>query len=353
MARRVGAQVKTALRKALSQLLEDRAGELAEDRELATKLKSCDAAYRSGPYLLLVKYKAPGTPAIVAWAAEQAKSYVKGKGRNAIPLVATSHMGQAAADWCRGEGVSWVDLAGNADIKAPGLSIHVWGNKPVRGKSGRPPNVFAPRSSRIARVLLHHPGRDYSQRDLAKSAKLDEGFVSRVVRNMEEDKLIIRGKNGAVRATDPNHLLDAWRERYEFRQNEIIEGYVAGRSGEEVLQQLSKALAQGNHEHAATGLGAAWLYSEFAMFRLVTIYLREAPSDDELRSISFRRDPRGANVWLVLPKDAGVFYEAGKVGSVPCVSPLQVYLDLKSHPERASEAAEELRKRRLAWSENA
>jgi hypothetical protein len=35
---------------------------------------------------------------------------------------------------------------------------------------------------------------------------------------------------------------------------------------------------------------------------------------------------------------------------MPCVHPVQVYLDLKAQPERASEASVEVRKRCLTWS---
>lgn len=54
--------------------------------------------------------------------------------------------------------------------------------------------------------------------------------------------------------------------------------------------------------------------------------------------------PRSSRV-MVRPVDDGVFVGAGSVDGLPCVHPLQVYLDLKAQPERAAEAAVELRKR--------
>lgn len=61
-----------------------------------------------------------------------------------------------------------------------------------------------------------------------------------------------------------------------------------------------------------------------------------------LESIGFREGSSGANIWLIVPKDDDVFYEVDKVDNVPTVHPVQVYLDLKYHPERSGEAAEEL-----------
>jgi len=49
-------------------------------------------------------------------------------------------------------------------------------------------------------------------------------------------------------------------------------------------------------------------------------------------------------VWLIVPKDPDVFHGVKPVADIPCVHPIQVYLDLQAHPERAEEAAAELRK---------
>ncbi len=56
-------------------------------------------------------------------------------------------------------------------------------------------------------------------------------------------------------------------------------------------------------------------------------------------------------MWIVTPNDAGVFYAAKDVNGVRCVRPVQAYLDLAGQPERAKEAAAELRSHHLGWSE--
>ena len=53
--------------------------------------------------------------------------------------------------------------------------------------------------------------------------------------------------------------------------------------------------------------------------------------------------PKGENVWLVVPNDEGVFHGAAEREGICCVHPVQVYLDLKNHPERSEEAAAQLR----------
>jgi hypothetical protein len=70
-----------------------------------------------------------------------------------------------------------------------------------------------------------------------------------------------------------------------------------------------------------------------------------------LAEVGFHEESRGGNLWLFIPKDAGVFQGAGEVDGIRCVHPVQVYLDLKEHPERAAEAAEKLRKDFLNWGD--
>jgi hypothetical protein len=69
-----------------------------------------------------------------------------------------------------------------------------------------------------------------------------------------------------------------------------------------------------------------------------------------LEAVGWREVTEGANLWLVLPNDKGVFQGAVENEGILCVHPVQVYVDLKDHPERAIDAAEELRARCLAWA---
>jgi hypothetical protein len=87
-------------------------------------------------------------------------------------------------------------------------------------------------------------------------------------------------------------------------------------------------------------------------FRNLTVYVGREPADELLKRLAFNEDPRGANTWLVVPNDKGVFHGAGEKEGIRCVHPVQAYLDLKDQPERAREAAERLRKQYLNWRTN-
>ena len=138
---------------------------------------------------------------------------------------------------------------------------------------GRPPNVFASKSSRIARQLLLHPQRFQTQAELARQTGLGDGYVSKIVRRLEQEQYLDANDEGAVRPRDPNLLLDAWHDAYDFNRHRIIKGHVPARSGDELLQRIVKSLSREKLEYAATGLSAAWLLTNFAAFRLVTVYV--------------------------------------------------------------------------------
>ncbi len=105
----------------------------------------------------------------------------------------------------------------------------------------------------------------------------------------------------------------------------------------------------GRIPYAMTGLAGAWLLTKFASFRITTAFLGEPPTKKLLADLGFREEPSGANTWLVTPNDDGVFDGHEVIDGVTCAHPVQVFLDLSGHPDRAREAADELRSRMLHW----
>jgi hypothetical protein len=302
-----------------------------------------DAIVEIAGNTFVIEWKGSSTVARVADAARQARQHAAKVGKRALPVVAVRFMGPAGRARCAEAGVGWLDLSGNAHLAGPGLRVKIEG-QPNRYKGpGRPASAFAPKSSRIARWLLVHPKQPLSQRELASATKMDEGFTSRIVAKLEQDELIARDPDGRIRPRDPNLLLDAWAEAYSFTKHRILRGHVAARTPETQLRSMAEALGNKRQTYAATGLAAAWLLDRFAGFRIVTIYLATAPEAPLLELLGFREAEAGANTWLVVPNDEGVFQGANVQDGVPCVHPIQAYLDLDGHPERAKEAAERLR----------
>lgn len=318
--------------------------DLDATREVTTRGAGADLVARVRGLTFAVEYKGEGGTAAVAHAIEQAKTYAS---RSAVPLVAVGYMGSVGRELCEQAGVGWLDLSGNAHIEAPGVLIHVEGKSNRFKRRGRPSTVFAPKSSRIVRHLLIHRDEPVTQRDLSRATNVGEGFTSRIVRRLEEDGFVTRTESGAVRVANGGLLLDAWAAAYDFSKHAVLRGHVAARSGEQLLQRVTEVVAKAAGTYAATGLGAAWQMTHFAAFRLVTFFLAEPPTSGLLTTLGWREEPRGANLWLVVPNDEGVFLGAAEQAGVRCVNPVQAYLDLQAHPERAADAAKELRARLL------
>ena len=312
-----------------------------------------DAKITVGGFKFVVEWKSSGSSAAVSMAVRTVKGFAENSREKLIPVVAVPYMGDAGRELCAEAGICWLDLSGNACLVAPGLRIVVEGKPNRFRRRGRPRNLFAPKSSRIARYLLQHPTQPIIQRGLAQATDMDEGFTSRIVRGLKELELVSRDEAGRVYLTDYERLLDAWYEAYDFSKHEILRGHIPARSGEDLLAKLADRFGQSRLEYAATGLAGAWLLDRFAGFRLVTVFVSDFPSESVLDGLAFREEARGENVWLVVPNDVGVFHGAVEREGIRCVHPVQVYVDLKGHPERSAEAAGELRNKLLSGAYHA
>ncbi|MCL2777517.1 MAG: MarR family transcriptional regulator [Polyangiaceae bacterium] len=333
-------QLAARVQVALAELLDVPKSEVKVDKGGAPE---ADLLVQAGRHALVVDVLGTVSAGPLVTHAERVTAAARRLRRKATPLLVVPFMTEAGRRVCKGAGVSWFDLSGNAHIIAPGLHIIVDGQLNRFRSPGRPTSIFAPKSSRVVRWLLMHPEQALSQREIARATDMSEGFVSRIASRLEADSYVVRESSGALRVKDPVLLLGAWQAEYRFDRHMLVQGHVAARSGDALTRFVSDTLSAASVEHAATGLSAAWQFSHFASFRIATFFLTDFPSDELRESLGFREEARGANLWLVIPNDVGVFHGAVVHEGVRCVHPVQTYVDLKGHPERASEAAEHLR----------
>lgn len=292
-----------------------------------------------------VQLKSSSSPGVVAAVAPQLTA-IDDPAARAVLVV--PYMTPAGARTAEERRVNWIDLSGNAHLRDDRLHIWVQGHPNAFAKRGRPSSAFAPKSSRVARVLLLDPERWWRQKDLSERTDLDAGRVSRVVARLADDALVERD-GPLLRPRDPDLLLDAWADEYRFDRHDVITGHLTG-AGIELARDTADRLQQTGIDHAFTGLPVAYVLDEFARFRLVSVYVDGDPRR-AADAVGLRRNERGANVQLIGPDDRGVFDGRSEAAGLPCVSRVQVYLDLLNLPERAGEAAEQLRARDGLWSE--
>jgi len=310
-----------------------------------------DAIVRLGKDTFIIEARRSVSSSSVASAIQQIRSYVGTF--DATPLLVVTYMPPSARDLAARHGVSWLDLSGNAHLRTPHTLIRIEG-KPNRFISrGRPATPFAPKSSRVARWFLTHPEARISQQEISDATQVDPGQVSRIARRLMEDSLLRRTTEGRLYVPDPYLLLDAWRSEYKFEKHQIVRGHLSMSSADQGLRHIASALKSHGLKYAATGLAGAWLLRRYAGFRLVTVYVEHRVPDGALGPIGFHEEERGANVWFVIPNDAGYMTDTSTVEGIECAHPVQVYLDLAGQPERSEEAAEDLRPRLFSADFNA
>ena len=295
----------------------------------------------------MAEVKNSGRPGQIAHTSEQLAEFAE---EGVIPFLVVPHMSRAGAEAADRVKLNWLDLSGNAHIRADNLHLWIQGRPDETRTRGRPSSPFAPRSARVTRVLLLDPQRWWLQKDLAMTTGLNDGNVSRVVRRLEEEYLIER-RGRELRPRDAGVLLDAWAQEYRFSSHDIWTGHFTG-SGIELARVLGGQLDSLGIRHAFTGLAAAWAMDQFASFRLTTVYVEDDPRVAAER-IAVRETARGANVQFVGPNNAGVYAGEADYGGIQCVAPVQVYLDLLQLPERAADAARHLRADHLRWHHDA
>jgi DNA-binding Lrp family transcriptional regulator len=314
---------------------------VAFERERDDRL--IDARAEIGRQSWVFEIKASSRPGIVDLAARQLHDLDAG---GTIAVLVVPYMTPAGARAAAEHGLNWLDLSGNAHLRTGELYVHVEGRRNQFTTRGPTASPFAPKSSRIAHAMLLEPSTWWRQVDIAERLSLDDGYVSRIVRRLEEEQFLDRDGR-QVRPRNPDLLLDAWADDYRFDRHDIVIGHATG-SGIELARTLHSRLRTAAIDHTFTGLVSAWALSGYARFRLNTVYVDGNPRQ-AADAVELRRNERGANVQLVGPDDDGVYLGRRDVSALPCVSPVQTYLDLQHLPERADDAAQELRNAHKLW----
>ncbi len=313
---------------------------LDEKADVQYEAIGADALIRVGKTRFLVEYGAHSDASSVRRAVDTLKL---ANDDDYIPIVAVRYMGAVGERICTDENVSWIDLSGNADIHADRLRILIHG-KPNRSKakSGLS-DVFAPKSSRVSRFLLQYPFLPIRQSEICERVDLSSSFVSRIIARMVTNGLVRKLSDGLIICDKPGLLVDTWDQAYDFERHRIRRGQITSESGIDLVGKVRTGLERAGSMHAFTGQPALRSLGQSETVELVTVFVSQFPEDKKLSSMGFTDNPSGNNVWFVEPDDEGVFHGSRIENGINYVHPIQLYLDLKSHPEPAPNARTEIR----------
>jgi hypothetical protein len=243
--------------------------------------------------------------------------------------------------------LSYLDLSGRGRVVTPQL-IYVVPPLPGWGRIGSTAtSPFAPKSSRVVRVLLSDPAKSWRLSDIALLSHLNPGNVHRTLAALV-DRGMVERDNDAYIVADPGSLLEAWADQHQLPRDRTwlrIEGDLREFVSQVVRQLDGDAVVSG--ELAAESL-APHLPAESAIVHsLDAERFAGLPSVRDTRSLPrFGVSPGEVLIDLV---DEGYGEFRSERDGLPLASPVQVYVDLAQDRGRGREASEHLRRQVIGF----
>lgn len=298
-------------------------------------------------HTVAVEVKSSGQPRHVQAGLFQLKQYVGQRVDGAIPIIVAPYLSDDARALCTDAKVGFLDLAGNARITFPGffLSRTVAGKPPVEKRELR--SLFKPKSVQVLKTMLREPKRMWRVVELAELADVSLGHVSNV-----RSSLLDRGwaevSNQGVFLSNPDGLLDAWREEYQPPAGQPGAFYTTLHGS--VLERAIRSLGdKPGHAVLASFSAANWL-APYGRTGTHYFYADEQGYEFLRSALDLSVTSRGENVAITMVEDEGFFRDTIEpVPGIYCTSPVQTYLDLFAAGERGRESADHLRREKLQW----
>jgi hypothetical protein len=301
-------------------------------------------------YNLVCEVKASGQPRYVRSAISQLRFYLNQAQPGGVGLVVAPFLSPASQKICRDEEFGFVDLQGNCRLVFDGVFIERSVPPSTSTERRELKSIFAPKSAQVLRLLLRDPRRPWKIADLAEVAGVSLGHASNV-RSALIDREWAEGSPSGLILTDPNALLDSWREVYKRPPGKRLPFYTIlhGSPLEEQIRSALQAANQHGNAMLASFSAAQWL-APYARAGAHYVYGDERALAALTDHLQLSSAAKGENVILLQLDDDALFRDAVEpVPGIRCTSPVQTYLDLWTAGDRGREAAEHLRAEKLKW----
>jgi hypothetical protein len=300
--------------------------------------------------LIVCEVKQNGQPRYVREAIYQLQSYVTDLHKPATPVLIAPYLSPASRELCRENGISFLDLEGNARMVFGTVFIErlISDKSPSERRIFK--SLFMPKSARVLRVLLRNPERIWRVADLADAADVSLGHVSNV-RTALLEREWAEIMPGGISLKAPDLLLDAWKLAYISMPQDELHFYTTlhGSSLENSIRAMFSSMPAEANVVLASLSAAHWI-APYARTGTQFLYAERSALNDIRKELQLSSSAKGENVIIIFPKDQGVFLDSYEPSpGIRCTSPLQTYLDLSVAGERGAEAADYLRRMRLTW----
>ncbi|MBI2219090.1 MAG: hypothetical protein HYU51_17530 [Candidatus Rokubacteria bacterium] len=265
----------------------------------------------------------------------------------AYPVAVAVYIGPQSARILQSHNLGYLDLSGNCHLAFDTVLIEKEGKRNARPSSRPLRSLFAPRATRVVRVLLVEPGRTWRLEELARAAEVSLGHSHNVVRRLEDLAWLARDEHQRLHLTKPADLLESWCESYSYRENEITSYFVHDRISRRLMTDVARA-AEGRR-YAFTLHAGLSLVAPHSRVPAIHCYLEGDPAP--VAAALGLRPAAGAEggLHLLTPYDIGVFHGTLEKAGLKVVCLPQLYADLRHHERRGAEQAEHLRREAMGY----
>ena len=298
--------------------------------------------------LVVVEVSALGQPRQIRGAVTRLLD-VRREIAGAYPVAAAVYIGPQSARILKDNNLGYVDLSGNCYLAFDQVLIEKEGKRNVRPSTRPLRSLFAPRATRVVRVLLAEPTRAWRLEELAKAAEVSLGHSHNVVKRLEDLRWVERDHGQRIHLGKPADLLQAWCESYTVRSNEITSYFVPERLTRKLMTDVARVAGAEGRRYAFT-LGAGLsLVAPQPRLTALHCYLEGDPGA-LAAALGLRptAEPDGA-LHVLTPYDSGVFYGTLEKAGLKVVSVPQLYADLVHADRRGAEQAEHLRREAMGY----
>ncbi len=309
---------------------------------------------RGQSWTLVCEVKNSGQPRFVREGAFQLRKYLQTmSSQHAYGVFIAPYLSEESAALLREESLGYLDFAGNCFLSFDGVFVERSGSPHTPERRRELREIFAPKASRILRVLFSDPKRSWRVTELAERADVSLGQVSNVRRALLDREWAGTDSQG-LKLRKPGAALDAWRLSYAPKHTEQKEYYTLlhGKELSGAIKASFDLLPEGARLVLASFSAAQWL-APFARMAGTYFYANEIAVSALHEHLKLEHASQGTNVSVSVPKGDGEFIDSCEPApGIRCTGPLQTYLDLSRAGDRGREAADHLRKTCLdpQWS---
>lgn len=222
--------------------------------------------------------------------------------------------------------VSYLDLTGNIRIALdyPGIFIEAQGAErdPTATKARR--GLRGAKVGAVVRALVD-ARPPYTGAEIAKAAKANEGYVSRILDALVDEGLIDRERAGPITSADWPGLIRRRAQALDLFRSAGVSLFIARQGARQLLQRMKSE--QLDAKPTITGSFAAARIAPVAGSAMLVLYTMKPRELAEVLELLPTQVGAGADTVLIRPDNEVVFERAKEEEGLRWASPSQVAID--------------------------